>query len=259
MDIILIDQYTKNIPHWNPFEEYKDINFFKDIKTYYILAPKNNDNETYIWNFKITYRNENEIMLNTIKNSINSDPCIDIFIKNGIGKINYINKCNNHKGKDLIKWTIEIIKHLGCNKCILNDQAEKKCSRRQFKNYVSLSLIHKLKKNKTYYEEFDFIPYNKNNSVYKTNKKLELNELIKKLQCIKWTEYNIDDEKWKHFYKMFGNYYPSPILAFKQFTEDNCGIFYDILFFLSRPEQPSYELLFKINSIISKSIWMKLL
>ena len=259
MDIILIDQYTKNIPHWNPFEEYKDINFFKDIKTYYILAPKNNDNEIYIWNFKITYRNENEIMLSTIKNSINSDPCIDIFIKNGIGKINYINKCNNHKGKDLIKWTIEIIKHLGCNKCILNDQAEKKCSRRQFKNYVSLSLIHKLKKNKTYYEEFDFIPYNKNNNVYKTNKKLELNELIKELQCIKWADYNIDDEKWKYFYQMFGNYYPSPILAFKQFTEDNCSIFYDILYFLGVPEQPSYELLFKINSIISKSIWMKLL
>lgn len=121
MDIILIDQYTKNILYWNPFEEYKDINFFKNIKTYYILAPKNNDNETYIWNFKITYKNENEIMLSTIKNSINSDSCIDIFIKNGIGKINYIKKCNNHRGKDLIKWTIEIIKHLGCNKCILND------------------------------------------------------------------------------------------------------------------------------------------
>ena len=69
------------------------------------------------------------------------------------------------------------------NKCILNDQAEKKCnsSKRFFKNYVSLSLIHKFKKNKTYYEEFDFIPYNKNNNQYKNNKKLELNELVKKL------------------------------------------------------------------------------
>ena len=58
---------------------------------------------------------------------------------------------------------------------------------------------------------------------------------------------------------MFHHYYPSPILAFKQFTEDNCDIFYDILYFLNKPEQPSYELLFQINSIISKSIWMKLL
>ena len=34
---------------------------------------------------------------------MDNDTCIDIFIKNGIGKINYINKCNNHRGKDLIK------------------------------------------------------------------------------------------------------------------------------------------------------------
>jgi hypothetical protein len=79
------------------------------------------------------------------------------------------------------------------------------------------------------------------------------------LQEIKWNKYTIQDEKWKEFYDVFSQYYPSPILAFKQFTEDNCGIFYDILFLLSRPEQPSYELLYKINSIISKSIWMKLL
>ena len=156
-------------------------------------------------------------------------------------------------------FSIEIIKHLGCNKCILNDQAEKKCSKRYFKNYVSLSLIHKLRKNKTYYEEFDFIPYNRNNNLYKNNKSIELNKLIIELQEIKWNKYTIQDEKWKEFYDVFSQYYPSPILAFKQFTEDNCGIFYDILFLLSRPEQPSYELLYKINSIISKSIWMKLL
>jgi len=259
MNIILIDKYTQNIPHWNPFEDYKEINFFKEIKTYYILGPNNTDNEIYIWNFNINHRNNNEIILSTMQNSKDSDPCIDITIKNCIGKINYLNECNKHRGKDLIKWTIEIIKHLGCNKCILNDQAEKKCSKRYFKNYVSLSLIHKLRKNKTYYEEFDFIPYNRNNNLYKNNKSIELNKLIIELQEIKWNKYTIQDEKWKEFYDVFSQYYPSPILAFKQFTEDNCGIFYDILFLLSRPEQPSYELLYKINSIISKSIWMKLL
>ena len=259
MNVILIDEYTKNIPNWNSFEEYKEIDFFKDIKSYYILAPKNNDNEIYIWNFNINYRNNNEIILSTKQNSKDNDPCIDISIKNGIGKINYINQCNNNKGKDLIKWTIEIIKHLGCNKCILNDQAEKKCSKRKFKNYVSLSLIHKLKKNKTYYEEFDFIPYNKNNNIYKNNKNLELNKLVKELQLITWDKYHIEDEIWNIFYDMFSHYYPSPILAFKQFTESNCGIFYDILSLLNKPNQPSYEILHKINSIISKSIWMKLL
>jgi len=61
------------------------------------------------------------------------------------------------------------------------------------------------------------------------------------------------------FYHIYSQYYPSPILAFKQFNEDNCGIFYDILYFLNQSEQPSYDLLNKINFIISKSIWMKLL
>ena len=30
---------------------------------------------------------------------------------------------------------------------------------------------------------------------------------------------------------------------------DNCEIFYDILYFLTQPNQPSYDLLNKINSI----------
>ena len=28
LDLILLDEYTKNIEYWNPFDEYKDINFF---------------------------------------------------------------------------------------------------------------------------------------------------------------------------------------------------------------------------------------
>ena len=61
------------------------------------------------------------------------------------------------------------------------------------------------------------------------------------------------------FYNLYSQYYPSPILAFKQFNENNCGIFYDILYFLNLPEQPSNNLLNKINSIISESVWIKLI
>jgi len=123
LDIILLDKYTENIEYWNPLEEYKEIEFFKNIKNYYILSPKNN--ETYIWKFNINFRSSNEIILSTSQISKNRDSCIDIIIKEDIGKINYINQCHNYRGKDLIRWTIEIIKHLGCNKCILNDQSEK--------------------------------------------------------------------------------------------------------------------------------------
>lgn len=77
--------------------------------------------------------------------------------------------------------------------------SRKKCSKRYFKNYVSLSLIHKLRKNKTYYEEFDFIPYNRNNNLYKNNKSIELNKLIIELQEIKWNKYTIQDENGKNF------------------------------------------------------------
>jgi hypothetical protein len=260
LDKILLDNYTNTtIDFWNPFDEYKDINFFKDKSNYYILAPINNENETYIWNFRIRSTNNSKIILSTSLYSIDNDPCIDIYIENKVGKINYVNNCNNHNGKDIIKWTIEIIKHLGCNKCILNDQAYKKCNKKNYKNYVSLSLIHKLKKGKTYYEEFDFIPYDKNNQNYKTNKIIELNKYVLQLQNIEWSAYNIHNQKWNYFFDSYSPYYPSPILAFKQFSSDDCAIFYDILFFLNQPEQPSYNLLFNINSTISKSVWMKLL
>ena len=258
-DLILINKYTQNIEYWNPFEDYIDIKFFIGKTNYYILAPLNNNNEKYIWNFRLRCTNNNKIILSTVLQSKDEDPCIDLFIENNIGKINYINNCCDHNGKNIIKWCIEIIKHLGCKKCILIDQAEKKCNKRNFKNYVSLSLIHKLKKGITYYEEFDFIPYNKNNKNYANNKLKDLNKYVAELQQIKWSDYNIQNEKWTEFYNFYSPYYPSPILAFDQFTEGICGIFYDILNLINQPTQPSYDLMTKINSLISKSVWMKLL
>jgi hypothetical protein len=259
LDLILLDKYTKNIEHWNPFIEYKDINFFIGKSNYYILAPINIDNEEYLWNFRINCSNNNKIVMSTTSYSNNSDPCIDIVIENNLGKINYINNCHNHYGKNIIRWIISIMKHLGCTKCTLVDMANKKCNNRSFKNYVSLSLIHKLRKGITYYEEFDFIAYDKNNNQYEKSKIVELDKYVNELENIEWSKYSIQNEKWNIFYNLYSKYYPSPILAFKQFNEDNCGIFYDILYFLNQPDQPSYHLLTKINSIISKSVWMKLL
>lgn len=270
LDLILLDKYTKNIEYWNPFTEYKDINFFIGKSNYYILAPLNIDNEEYLWNFRINCSNNNKIVMSTTSFSKNSDPCIDVVIENNVGKINYINNCHNQHGKNIIRWIIDMMKHLGCKKCILIDRAKKDCNNRNFKNYVfthkcsnkfivSQSLIHKLRKGITYYEEFDFIAYNKNNNVYAKSKIVELDNYVHELENIEWSKYNIQNEKWNMFYNIYSKYYPSPILAFKQFNEDNCAIFYDILYFLNQSEQPSYDLLNKINFIISKSIWMKLL
>jgi len=259
LDLILLDKYTRNIEYWNPFIEYKDINFFIGKSNYYILAPPNMNNEEYLWNFKIGCSNNNKIVMSSTSFSKNNYSCIDIVIKNNEGKINYINNCHNHLGKNIIRWIIDIMKHLGCKKCILNDQLKKDSDNRNFKNYVSLSLIHKLRKGVTYYEEFDFIAYNENNNIYAKSKIVELNNYVNELENIEWFKYNIQNEKWNMFYKFYSQYYPSPILAFKQFNENNCGIFYDILYFLNLPEQPSYDLLYKINSITSESVWIKLL
>lgn len=124
LDLVLLDKYTKNIEYWNPFIEYKDINFFINKSNYYILAPTNIDNEEYLWNFRIRCSN-NKIVLSTTSYSNNSDPCIDIVIENNLGKINYINNCHNHYGKNIIRWIISIMKHLGCTKCTLVDMANK--------------------------------------------------------------------------------------------------------------------------------------
>ena len=117
-----------------------------------------------------------------------------------------------------------------------------------------MSLIHKLWKGHTYYEDFGFIPYDKNNNSYHQDKLLELNNNIKKLQEIEWNYFNIDDKKWIEFKNKYSPLYPSPFCAFREFSPSKCNIFYDILFFMD-----DLVLLNDIRNIISKSIWMKIL
>jgi hypothetical protein len=38
-------------------------------------------------------------------------------------------------------WVLQIMRRLGCRTCILEDNAEKKCSLRNFDGYIPLSLI----------------------------------------------------------------------------------------------------------------------
>ncbi len=257
-NILNYNEITRDIEHWNPYEVYYDITFFSIKKCYFILGPINNKNMRYLWKFNMRYNN-GELKLYSIENAPNSTPCINITIKEKIGKIDYINQCGDYTGKDLIQWMLEIMKKLGCEKCILNDQAEKKCNKRNKQNYVSLSLIHKLWRGETYYENFGFFPYNIANSSYENNKILELNNLLCDLKKLTWNQFNIDDEKWNIFKNKYGIIYNSPFLAFKEFTNDNCNIFYDILYFLERYDQPSSEKLNDMKRIISKSIWMKIL
>ena len=255
-NIINFNEYTKNIEHWNPFEQNIDISFFNNKLYYFILGPINNENLRYLWKFRINY-NSNQLILNSIENSKNSDPCINIIIENKIGKINYINQCGDYRGRDLIDWMLKIMENLGCSKSILIDVAEKKCIDRNYTNYVPLSLIHKLWKGQTYYEYFGFIPYNKNDNHYKINKLLELNNNMNELYQLKWTDFNIDDEKWKLFQNKYCYIYDSPFLAYKEFTFNNCNIFYDILYLLEENNQKCSIILQKIKNIISKSVWMK--
>ena len=265
-NIINYNEITRNIEHWNPYEEFIDISFFKGKNRYFILGPENSDNLKYLWKFNIKYNsNENELKLYSGKekknsnNSLFSNPCINISIKNNTGKIDYINKCGKYNGRELINWMLEIMQKLNCNKCLLIDFAEKKCNKQSNPNYVPLSLIHKLWKGKTYYEYFGFIPYNINNNTFQTSKLLELNENMKKLKSLKWNDFNIDNEKWNSFKNKYNIIYDSPFLSFKEFTEEDCSIFYDILFYLDKFDQPSSEILNDIKKIISKSIWMKIL
>jgi hypothetical protein len=186
-----------------------------------------------------------------------------------------------YNGRDLISWMLEIMQKLYCDKCILTDFAEKKCNRQNNPNYVSLSLIHKLWKGKTYYEYFGFFPFdilnntdiNRNanegfslfseayaeENTFQTSKLLLLNQYIHNLHLLKWNDFNIDNDKWNYFKNKYSIIYNSPFLVFKEFSPDDCSIFYDILFYLEKYDQPSSEILSNIKKIISKSIWMKIL
>lgn len=266
MNVLNFNEYTKNIEYWDPFTQKIDSSFFIDKKTYYILGPRisvldgvyESRELKYLWKFKINI-NDNEIIFNSLQNSKNSDPCINIQInlKDKEGKIKYINQCNQYSGKYIMLWVLQIMKRLSCRTCILEDSAEKKCSARNFDGYVPISLIHKLWKDKTYYEYFDFRPYNKNNNEYKNNKIDEMDNHFDNLRVMNWSLFNINHQKWVEFKNNYENIYPSPFSAFFEFDFSNCGLFYDVLNLLDNPSQPSYELLSNIKTIISKSIWIK--
>lgn len=277
LDRIAYTQNTLNkIEYWNPFEDRKDIQFFENKKAYYILGPINNEDIKYFWNFHIRLNN-NELLLSTMGKNKNFNQCITITIKDNVGRINYLNDYYDHRGKDLVGWLIQIIKQLGCEKCILQeieddlsyanfpdceeacntgiqDVAEINCNKQNSNNYIPLSLIHKLWLGHTYYEDFGFIPYDKNNNAYLQDKLLELNNKIKNLQEIKWDYFDIHDKKWIEFKNKYSHLYPSPFCAFREFTPDKCNIFYDILFFID-----NLDLLNDICNIISKNIWMKII
>lgn len=259
LDMIAYTKLTSNkIEYWNPFEDRKDIQFFENKKTYYILGPINNNDIKYFWNFNVKLNN-NELLLSTSSQTNDLDSCITLSIKENIGKINYLNNCYSHKGRDLVGWSIQILSKLGCTKCILIDNAEKKCINRNYNNYVPLSLIHKLWKNETYYEYFYFIPYNKNNHNFKNNKRDELNNYITQLKTLKWNDFNIQNKKWSLFMNKYKFLYEHPFEAFEQFDPNKCGLFYDILDLLDDPSHPCFNLLQKTKNIITKSVWMKLL
>jgi len=264
MSVLNFNEFTSKTEYWDPFTKRIEPSFFIDKNYYYILGPRINNSEgvyenselKYLWKFRIIYNN-NELIFNSLQNSKNLDSCINFQIKDKIGKIKYINQCNQYSGKLIMIWILQIMKRLGCSSCTLEDQAEKKCSQRNFDGYVPISLIHKLWRDKTYYEYFDFSPYNKNNIEYKNDKMLEIDNYVETLRNMHWNSFDINHKKWTEFKNKYGEIYPSPFLAFYEFDFSNCGLFYDVLNLLDNPSQHSYEILSKIKLIISKSNWIK--
>ena len=276
MSVLNFNEFTSKTEYWDPFTKRIEPSFFIDKNYYYILGPRINNSEgvyenrelKYLWKFRIIYNN-NELIFNSLQNSKNLDrgevpyhfhaemkndcfssySCINFQIKDKIGKIKYINQCNQYSGKLIMIWILQIMKRLGCSSCILEDQAED--------GYVPISLIHKLWRDKTYYEYFDFSPYNKNNIEYKNDKMLEIDNYVETLRNMHWNSFDINHKKWTEFKNKYGEIYPSPFLAFYEFDFSNCELFYDVLNLLDNPSQHSYEILSKIKSIISKSNWIK--
>ena len=86
LDMIAYTKLTSNkIEYWNPFEDRKDIQFFENKKTYYILGPINNNDIKYFWNFNVKLNN-NELLLSTSSQTNDLDSCITLSIKENIGK-----------------------------------------------------------------------------------------------------------------------------------------------------------------------------
>lgn len=268
MEQLNYNENTNHVSHWDlEQKKFHSINDFiqncpSKRFTIYILGPYNLHKMRYMWLFEFVIIGKN-INIHSIKQNLNQDDsCMRIQIINQNGKINYIYKCEPYTGKDIIIWSIQILKSIGVKNVILIDDARKICESQRFKNYtISLSLIHKLWKNSTYYEIFGFIPFHKNNNNYKNSQINKLDEIIQQIKLIQWEEIKVLSfykDTWNYFTQLYKPYYILyPFCAFQEFLPEKCGLFYDILIIAiyHLQESKAKDLFHQANQIIHKSVW----
>ncbi len=225
LNIINYNEYTKIIKHWNPYIDKFDKSMIKNNQ-FYILGPENDEELRYLWNFSIKNITEDHLIIYSME-----VPSIHIEVQKNMGKINYKNECENYRDIDLVKWMLEIMKNMGCEQCILRDIHE-----------IPLCLIYKLWKGSNFYKDLGFLTYD--------NNALGFDENIKNLQKMTWDSFQINEPKWIEFKEKYSFIYPSPFLAFKEFSPNNNQIFYDILSMIDNEE------FLEVKNSISKCIWI---
>ncbi len=227
LNTINYNEYTKMIKHWNPYVDKFNKTMVKNNQLY-ILGPENDEELQYLWNFSIKYISEDHLIIYSME-----VPSIHIEIQQNMGKINYKNEYENYRDIDLVKWMLEIMKNMGCEQCILQDIHD-----------IPLCLIYKLWKGTNVYEDLEFLPYDQNHNLQM------FDENVYHLQKMTWNSFQINEPKWIKFKEKYSFIYPSPFLAFKEFSPNNNQIFYDILSMIDNEE------FLEVKNSISKCIWI---
>lgn len=289
MDYILFEKFDGN--YWNPYNYEDNIftnkdTFIENIKNKLepyienniinILGPCNINNDRYIIKFNIEI-NYDDIFFKLYTKSRGNE-YNNLKIKNNTKKIigeqylslelSELEKNDYYSGSDFINLCKMIAINLGFNNIECVDDSKIFCSKRNTiftkknefgKNYsFPLRFISLIKNRKTYYQKYNFDPYEnyyiKNRFSNKKfdniiNKKNELINLINKIFINnKWNDYfdffksiknfnNKDYEKYfkvleniyNQLYSLFGKKAENVFIAYKYMNDDNCNLFIDWL------------------------------
>ncbi len=231
-----------------------------------IIKLKNNGNmkvERYNIKTNIILKNNGNIEISSIERGTSGYKIFEILLKpNFYAIIENISKTDFYSGSEIMIFVLQILYRLNIKSCSLKDSSYIECKRNNFfkSTEIPLKIIKLLQKGNTFYSYFGFNPIDKSS---KTNRLINIRNLIGDLYNISWKEldeiiekgneeiklsnnigkninYNKfvirNINKWKKYWKTiynswikFKNKYEnislSPFRAFMYFNELNCDDF----------------------------------
>jgi len=211
-------------------------------------------------------------------NAENSYDHINISVNNRKGCINQISRTSIHSGTTIMKLAIKILQKMGVTECELQDNSTFLCNINKNglskKVNINYRITMLLKKEKTYYMQFGFIPISQRNRSRGTDLTIFFKNEINEIRKCSWEDLDTFMKKidtfmienrlypilykealhnWNEFKIFYQTMYDKPFHAFNNFKMETCHLFTTWFSFYINVATEQFKL---YSSIIEKELFI---